>query len=296
MGITLEREILKILNANVAGQEWMGWGERAQVASKAFGDIHAHLIGFQESSPESLRVLSAARPELIFRPGQAHDDIYINSIAYDPKRLTLLDSGDYWLSEDGTRKPAWDGMVRGSSWAHLKDLVTGKEFLHVNSHWDNKSALARDMACAADLKFIQERAAGIGVIFTADMNVSVNSPHQHWVDPSKRSPYERLLQAGFIDALQVVGPSAPLRPSTYHAFKGGYYDPLRHDPHGTYDTDIVALRGFKPISARLRGRGRGLKRSSDHWWLYVKAIPDNASHLLGVQEQEEGVRAPEPTG
>ena len=259
----------------------MGWQDRWQVACKAFAEIPAHLIGFQESTPASLHVFQEARPELVFRPGQAHDDIYINSIAYDPRRLELISSGDYWLSDDGTRKHAWDGLVRGTSWARFRDLITGKEILHVNSHWDNKSSLARDMACAADLRFIDANAEGIGVIFTADMNISANSPHQMWSETERRSPYERILQAGFIDALQAVGPVAPLRPSTYHAFKGGSYDPLRHDSFGTYDTDIVALRGMTPLTARLEGRGRGRKRSSDHWWLYVEAI-ESAPHTSQI--------------
>jgi hypothetical protein len=270
--IDMARKALRILGANVAGQAWMGWNERMGVASTAFRSIHAHLIGFQESSPESLAVFAQVRPELAFRPGQALDDIYVNSIAYDSRRLEMLDSGDYWLSEDGTRKFAWDGLIRGTSWARFKDLVTGKEFLHVNSHWDNKSSLARNMASARDIAFIEERARGIGVVFTADMNVSIQSPLDFWRAADMRVPYENLLQAGFTDALREVGPAAPLRTNTYHGFKGGRYDPMRHDAYGTYDTDIVALRGFKPLSATLVGRGRGSRRSSDHWWLYVRAL------------------------
>ena len=67
------------------------------------------------------------------------------AIFYNPKRVELLDEGNFWLNETPDR-PAlgWDAAcIRICTWGHFRDRMTGKDFYFLNLHMDHVGVKAR---------------------------------------------------------------------------------------------------------------------------------------------------------
>ena len=110
-------------------------------------------------------------------PGQEASLIYYRTDKYE-----LVDSGTFWLSDTpdvpGSKFEA-SLYIRICTWAHLRDRVTGTEFVHVNTHLDNLGSSdgrsLRTKQITVILKFLQ-RFEGIPMVMTGDLNqAAVNS-------------------------------------------------------------------------------------------------------------------------
>ena len=103
-------------------------------------------------------------------------------IYYRTDKFDLVDSGTFWLSD--TPEVAGSQFeeslyVRICTWVHLRDKVTGKEYVHVNTHLDNLGSSdgrsLRTKQIIVILKFIQ-RFGDIPMVLTGDLNqAAVNS-------------------------------------------------------------------------------------------------------------------------
>ena len=67
------------------------------------------------------------------------------AIYWDPQRLRPLDSGGFWLSDTPEEhSPSWDtDCIRACQWIRFRDLTSGGEFVHANTHLDHRSERAR---------------------------------------------------------------------------------------------------------------------------------------------------------
>ena len=102
-----------------------------------------------------------------------------NLIYYRSDKFELVDSGTFWLSET----PDVEGSAlagvnypRICTWAHLRDKVTGKEYVHLNTHLDhngnNDSSTGkklREAQFTVILKFMQ-RFGDLPMVVTGDLN------------------------------------------------------------------------------------------------------------------------------
>ncbi|HYF29104.1 MAG TPA: hypothetical protein VEA36_01925, partial [Candidatus Paceibacterota bacterium] len=203
------------MTANVAGQEWMGWKERASAARSVLARARAHIIGYQEQSPESLAVFREAKPGHDFYPGEPFADILIQTVSMDWSRFRRLDCGTFWLSTSGKpEKSAPDSCApRGTSWQLLWDLQAKRRVMHINSHLDNVSARGRRAETLINLRFIGTVDPEIPIVYTADSNVSIASPNERWREPDMQEPYTFMQGAGFRDAWVEAHPGEP-RPCT----------------------------------------------------------------------------------
>ncbi|MDB4940440.1 MAG: Endonuclease/Exonuclease/phosphatase family [Candidatus Doudnabacteria bacterium] len=280
----------------------MGWKQRADLATEVFGNMPVGLVGFQEfgrkdpENPEqrnSWNSLHRGHPEMDVYYGEEAGDIFINPIAFDPVRFELIERGTFWLSDDGSYKKGWDGVVEhGASWVLVLDRAMRRTFLHINAHLDNKGIVARAEGVRLILQFAEGNFRSnrpLPTIITADSNVSVGSPqgtlgspHQRWADPEKRSwgdpdmrrPYDMMVKAGFTDTWIAAHPYDPnqgrvlgqltslRRPMTYHGFQGVDY---RGDGWGTWDTEWIFVRGFKVLNSVLVKDNKGGIYPSDHY-------------------------------
>jgi endonuclease/exonuclease/phosphatase family metal-dependent hydrolase len=250
------------MTANVAAQKRMGWHERKNVAAQIFKSVPCHLVGFQEFGLDTWEVLGPARPDLGIIHGMVAGDINVNAIAYDLHRFSPLTSGTFWLSEDGSYKKGWDGDERGASWAFMMDQKRKRKFLIVNVHLDNKGSQAQSKGIELVRDFILKEPKDLPVIVTADSNVSIDSKHPRWKNPELRRPYQTMIDAGFIDSWVATHKHNPIRPFTYHAFQGPDYS---GDDFGTYDTEWILVRGFKPLNCVLVRDSIGGIYPSDHY-------------------------------
>lgn len=97
-------------------------------------------------------------------------------IYYRTDKYELLDSGTFWLSDTpdvpGSKFEA-SLYIRICTWAHLRDRVTGNEYVHVNTHLDNLGGSdgrsLRKKQIIVILKFLQ-RFDGIPMVMTGDLN------------------------------------------------------------------------------------------------------------------------------
>lgn len=96
-----------------------------------------------------------------------------SAIFYRKKRFKLLDSGDFWLSEDPDKPgKGWDATCcnRIASWGKFKDLKTKKTFYFFNVHFDHQGIVARRESGQLMISKIQEIAGKFPVILTGDFN------------------------------------------------------------------------------------------------------------------------------
>ena len=97
------------------------------------------------------------------------------AIFYNPKRVELIESGNFWLNETPDR-PAlgWDAAcIRICTWGHFRDLQTKKEFYFLNLHMDHVGKVARREAAKLVMARITQMTDGGKklAVLTGDFNV-----------------------------------------------------------------------------------------------------------------------------
>ena len=132
-----------------------------------------------------------------------------SAILYRADRLTLIDSGTFWLSPtpEIAGSKGWDAAIeRIATWARFRDGRTGCRFLHLNTHFDHVGEAARQ----ASARLIRRRGAALAdgrpIIVTGDMNAT-----------PAREPY-RILTRDTIDG------ALPLR-DAFVVSRGEHYGP-----------------------------------------------------------------------
>lgn len=98
-----------------------------------------------------------------------------SAIIYKKDRFTVLDKGDYWLSETpDVPGKGWDATCcnRICSWAKFKDKVSGKEFYFFNVHYDHEGKEARRQSSHLMLSKIKSIAGNAPVFCTGDFNAT----------------------------------------------------------------------------------------------------------------------------
>ncbi len=96
-----------------------------------------------------------------------------SAIFFKKSRFTLLDSGDFWLSETpGVPGKGWDATCcnRICSWAKFRDTETKRPFYFFSVHFDHQGVKARQESGKLMVQKIKEIAAGYPVICVGDFN------------------------------------------------------------------------------------------------------------------------------
>ncbi len=107
-----------------------------------------------------------------------------SAIFYNAKKLQLLESKTFWLSETPTvaGSKSWDAAItRIVTWAKFKDIESSKTFFVFNTHFDHIGKVARRESAKLLLKKINEIAGNSSVIITGDFNATPgDEPVQVW--------------------------------------------------------------------------------------------------------------------
>ena len=157
------------------------WPNRKEhVAEMIETKYNADLAGLQEVLILQLKDLQALLPEYGYI-GVGREDGKeageFSPVFYKKNRFTLLDSGNFWLSEtpEVPGSKSWNtANTRICSWGKFKDLTTGKEFYHFNTHMDHKSVQAREEGAKLIYKQILHIAGAGSVILSGDFNSTQN--------------------------------------------------------------------------------------------------------------------------
>jgi endonuclease/exonuclease/phosphatase family metal-dependent hydrolase len=218
---------LRVMTFNIRGGVHQdgenAWPHRAALNVATIARHAPDLIGFQELQRSNEEVydarLTGYRHELGPKAefGEPHN---YNAIYWRPERLDPVAAGGFWLSETPERYSAsWETRcLRAANWVRFRCLEDGAEFLHLNTHLDHVSELARVEGSKLVLRQLDELAGDrLPVILTADFNSNPGS-----------TVYQLYRDGGFVDAYLAAGHGDGRDSNTFHGFEGVDYAPERH--------------------------------------------------------------------
>lgn len=153
------------------------WEQRAPILAQQIQFNDFDLIGTQEVRFNQLNDLLNYLPEYAYI-GVGRDDGKNEGefvpIFYKKDRFKLLQSGNFWLSEN-TESPnkGWDAALpRICTWGEFKDLKKKKKIWFFNIHFDHVGVEARKQSAILLLNKIKEMCdKKDAVILTGDFNV-----------------------------------------------------------------------------------------------------------------------------
>ena len=179
-----------------------------------------------------------------------------SAIFYRNDRFTLLDTGDFWLSETPDKPgKGWDATCcnRICTWAKLRDKETKKEFYFFSAHFDHQGVEARRQSGRLMVEKIKAIAKNTPVVFVGDLN---STP-----DTEQVKTIQTLLQ----DAYQVTAepPYGPV--GTFSGFKSDA--PLKDRIDYVFVSKDVKVLSYAALTDRLDQRF-----PSDHLPVVVDAV------------------------
>lgn len=203
------------------------WRNRSRVNVETIERWKPDLVGLQELQSANLETYRESLPgySCLLGPESGKQVPYeANAILFDPGRLEVLDSGGFWLSKTPHKySGAWGTrVIRSVNWARFRCLRTGFGFLHLNTHLDHLSALARlqgsKLILAKSAELARREEEGLPALVTGDFN-SGPASFSHRV----------FSRAGFVDTYLAAGNEDHPGSFTYHAFFEGWrYRMLRY--------------------------------------------------------------------
>lgn len=220
------------------------WELRHSFVASILERYRPQLVGLQEALDFQVDELSVVGYVAV---GVGRDDGYAGgehcAILYDPKRLRLLRTDTFWLSDTphlaGTQHPD-TRHARICTWAAFLDREAGGGFAHFNTHLDHESQQARE----AGLDEILRRIPVGPVLVTGDFNAGEENPVQ-----------DRWRVAGLRDAYRMAHPEGT-EPVTF----SGWDD----DPTGEKIDYILCRPEARVVSCEIvRDRFEG-RWPSDH--------------------------------
>lgn len=173
---------LRYDNKNDSGNLWT---DRMKPVADLIRFHDFDVVGVQEALANQLTDVSSALPEYALY-GKGRDDGKAagehSSIFYKKDKFTLLNKGDFWLSETpDVPGKGWDVTCcnRITTWLYLQDKKSGKKFYVFNTHYDHQGKVARTESSKLILSKIQSIAGKNPTIVTGDFNADRDSePYQ----------------------------------------------------------------------------------------------------------------------
>jgi len=190
-------------------------------AISVIADYAPDILSVQELKLEQRSDLLSAFPEYDFygqgRRGGTDDDA--NGIYFRSDRFSLLDQGDFWLSETpqvpGTTfvgNGSDTGNPRMATWVKLHDQQVGQDYFVLSTHWSLDSRARRDSAALIQ-SMLPTLAGDLPILLLGDFNATQNSSAYRTLR-GLTDPNAVLFADSFIDAGGSDG-------RTFHNWSGG---------------------------------------------------------------------------
>lgn len=289
---------IRVMSFNVRGSFHEGdgvnaWTNRAVLNVETIERHAPHLIGFQEFQNGNLDTYREKLPgySYVLGPKAGNKHPYeFNAIFFDPTRLEVLDSGGFWISATPERhSSSWQTRsTRSVNWTNLRCLNTGLSLLHLNTHFDHVSKLARLEGSKLLLQKIAEIQEGQEdeppVIVTGDFNCAPGS-----------LPYYNFTENGFLDTYLAAGNEDAEEACTYHAFKGARYPEARRSRESMRIDWILLKDRLQRIQTKAQLIVRDCDEESgiypsDHYPVLAEfVLSDQNGKTAPIRPAEEGV-------
>ena len=253
---------IRVMSFNVRGsfrdaRKRNAWRNRAALNVATVERYAPDVIGLQEAQRGNLGAYREHLPRYVHIRGPRYGNTVphdFNTILFNPERLEPLDSGGFWLSETPEKHSrSWGTRVaRSATWALFEVLETGHSFLHLNTHLDHVSALARQEGSKLIVRKVAKISGRTGfdppAIITGDFNSR----------PGNRT-YRTFTESGFVDTFLAAGNEDGEGANTFHAFRGARYRDA-HPNRGPRRIDWIFL---KDPDGRLTVRSHRIVRDAD---------------------------------
>jgi endonuclease/exonuclease/phosphatase family metal-dependent hydrolase len=238
----LQESPVRVMSFNVRGsfhdvRKRNAWRNRAGLNIATIERYAPDVIGLQEAQRGNLGAYRKHLPHYAHIRGPRYGNAIphdFNTILFDPERLEPLDSGGFWLSETPEKySRSWETRVaRSATWVLFRMIGTELSFLHLNTHLDHVSALARREGSKLIVSRVVEISDRTGVDPPAIVTGDFNSR------PGNRT-HKTFTGSGFADTYLAAGNEEGA--NTFHAFRGaGYHD--AHPHRGPRRIDWIFLK------------------------------------------------------
>ena len=216
---------IRIMTFNVQGCTYPqegphSWGSRAALNVETIRRYAPDLIGFQEVQSGNLATYGEELAGYDHVAGNRYGDVEPaehTSIFWRRERFTLVESGEFWLSETPDEPSSAWGVPYplGATWVKLRRTDDGAHLVHLNTHYEDgpDGEVSRvEGSALITRRLAQLQAGGIPAIVTGDFNC--NPWHR---------PYRIFLDGGFSDTYRAAGHGDSAASSTFHGFRGAGY-------------------------------------------------------------------------
>jgi endonuclease/exonuclease/phosphatase family metal-dependent hydrolase len=220
-----ERTPLRVMTFNIRydnpGDGVNAWPNRKDWVASLIRYHDADVIGVQEALLHQLADLDARLPGFA-RVGVGRTDGKekgeFSAILYRTSRMTLKDSGTFWLSPTPTvaGSKGWDTAIeRIATWARFQDRQTGCEWLQLNTHFDHIGEVARQESARLIRRQLSVLSKGLPVVMTGDLNTEpTNAPYRILTTEAIAGGVAPLTDAFLASRTGSYGPT-----SSWNAFK-----------------------------------------------------------------------------
>lgn len=207
---------LNVMTFNVrldhTGDSLDNWKYRKDNAALMLNYYAPDIVGMQEVLKNQLDDLKNRLPQYsVLGVGRADgkEKGEYCPLFYRTDRFDLVEYGNFGMSEcpDSIGPKGWDAACeRITTWAILKDKVSGKQLVAFNTHFDHVGKVARRESALLILKKMKQISGALPTVLTGDFNGTLDS-----------EPIVLLTEGGmkntYTDAKVTYGPDW-----SYHAF------------------------------------------------------------------------------
>ncbi len=183
---TVAETPLKVMSFNIRydnpGDKNNNWKYRRDRAANAILFYAPDVVGTQEVLHNQLEDLDKRIGSTYAHVGVGREDGKQKgeyaALWFNRNRFDLLDSGNFWLSENPelAGSKGWDGACeRIATWAILRDRKSDTELLVMNTHLDHVGPMARKLGAELLRHRADSLAAGRPVVVTGDFNSEPSS-------------------------------------------------------------------------------------------------------------------------
>ena len=256
LGVMLQAQNLKVMSFNVRlsvdSDKENSWNNRKTDVLKLIEYYHPDVMGVQEPVPQQMKELKAGLPQYDFvgvGREDGKDKGEYSAIFYDTKKVKVIKSGTFWLSETpDVPSKGWDAALpRICTYAQFKEIKSGKEFWAFNVHFDHIGMEARVNSSKLILEKIKEfNTKNLPIVLTGDFNL-----------PEQTEPIQ-ILSKNLDDSLY----------KTITPHYGPKYTWQAFDTTTVPDErlDYIFVKGFKILTNRIiNDRRDNLLYYSDHF-------------------------------
>jgi endonuclease/exonuclease/phosphatase family metal-dependent hydrolase len=210
----IEGQSLKVMTYNIRFDNPQdsvnAWPNRKSKVISLITKYDPDLIGTQEALLHQLMDITTTNSQYGF-VGVGRDDGNqkgeFSALLFKKEKFELLDQNTFWLSEtpEVPGSKSWDAAItRVATWALLRENVSGRKFIAVNTHFDHMGVEARKQSAILLKNKVRELAYEVPVIITGDFNCTRDE-----------DPYKIITDGELIE----LDDPAPDSPGTFCTFK-----------------------------------------------------------------------------